>query len=54
MRYKITTLTLTNRILIYNVSSYKKNGDSFEFVNEKDGMFKSFPCNRTSVEEMPE
>lgn len=52
MRSKITILTFDERVIRFYVDSYKRVGDSVEFIDERSGLFKSFPANRCQIEEV--
>lgn len=52
--YRLKVLTLENNILFFTVSKYYRKDGTIDFIDEKTNLFKSFPIDRVTIEEVAE
>ena len=53
-KYLIQVLTLDENILKYKVNEYTLEEGMVKFIDPKNGLIKSFPTSRTTIDEVKE
>jgi hypothetical protein len=53
-KYLIQVLTLDENILKYKVNEYTLEEGMVKFIDPKNGLIKSFPTSRTTIDEVEE